>query len=153
MTHHPHTTTRRNLIRLAFSAGAARGVPAVAVADPIYELIERHRETMAPWDAAIGEYDDACGAWYDVQTRPFEKPPIEIARAMAEAEERQNLTGEMERAAADAVVETVPTTLPGVLAAIRYVLGHYDNGHELLDDDQTLTFLDTIGDAIEALMA
>jgi hypothetical protein len=159
--HQPHSTTRRNLIRLATAAGAALGVPAIAVADPIYDAIEYHRKTIRAWDAASTDLGRLEGDWFAQREEPFEKAPAETAKAIADAEERQDATGDVEISAADALVETVPTTLAGALTAIRYVLGYYDGesdiypgrSHELLDDEQTLTFLGTIGDAIEAFTA
>jgi hypothetical protein len=129
--HQPHSTARRDLIRLATAAGAALGVPAIAVADPIYELIERHRETMRAWDASSADVGRAQGDWFGQRKGPFEKPAGETAKAIAEEEERQSALDDLEQAAADAIVETVPTTAAGMLVAIRYVLAYYDGESEV----------------------
>jgi hypothetical protein len=156
------STTRRDLIRLATAAGAGSvlGVPAIAVADPIYAAIEHHREVIRPWDAAATAADELMGEWYALRAGPFEKPPAEMAAAIAEAEEHQDVMSDLEARAVDALVETVPTTLTGLLAAIRYVLGYSEGtsemypgrSHDLLGGDRFLTFLGTIGDGIEAAL-
>src|SRR5579862_8664038 len=79
--------------------GFAAGLAAL---DPIYELIKRHRETIRAWDAASTEVDRLQKDWYARRKSPFEEPPD---TALADAEELQDATGDIEISAADALVE------------------------------------------------
>jgi hypothetical protein len=162
--HAPATSSRRGLLMgLAAATAVSAPVSATALApasgvDPIFALIDRHLEVTRAWDATGDVLERLQKDWFSRRKHSLEQPPDS---AIADAEDQQNIWSDHEKCAADAIVETTPTTLAGVLAAIRYVLSHYDGesevyaglSHDLLDDEQMLTFIATIGDAIEASLS
>jgi hypothetical protein len=108
---------------------------AIAASDPIYAAIEKHQDARIPWDAAV----DLRAAFPDtaaVRTEQWE----ELGR-LDDAEEATRVP--LEQAGAD-LINTLPTTLPGIVGSIHYL-------REQMKDDGTYmpqTFvLDTGGDA------
>jgi hypothetical protein len=111
----PINTTRRNLIAQAAAAiaggallGATLPLPESAGAaqpspDPIYALIERHRELSARYDAAVS-----------VSAKLFDGPEWEAAEEVTAAACTALLDF------ADSLVCSEPTTLAGVIALLRY---------------------------------
>jgi hypothetical protein len=118
-----NTTTRRHLLTIAAAgAVAAAGIPAADARvypghDPIFAAIEAHRKLAAVEQAA----------WDEVSrlTELADKkvgPPARNDARQAITDERA-LTDGPNAAASDALdefAETVPTTLPGLLAMIVY---------------------------------
>ncbi len=123
--------------------------------DPIFAAIEQHREAMRAWLPALKLHSRLEGDWFARRKHPFEEPPDS---AIADAHEQEGVCCDRERVASDAMVETTPTTLAGALAAIRYVLSYYEGesemhpgrSHDLLSDEQMLTFIATIANTLEA---
>jgi hypothetical protein len=124
-----------------------------AAADPIYAAIERHKETAAIWDAAVNvraHFPDTA----DPRTDEQQERVDELDNAVDEAWEP------CEQASVD-LINTAPTTLEGIIAAIAYIRiqmrddGDYMVHHLLLDTggdaQETMgwidAFLDTISDA------
>jgi hypothetical protein len=127
-----------------------RGACAV---DPIYAAIERHKETAAIWDAAVNvraHFPDTSDPRTDEQWERVD----ELDNAVDEAWEP------CEQASVD-LINTAPTRLEGIIAAIAYIrIQMRDDGdymvHRLLldtggDAQETMgwidAFLDTIADA------
>jgi hypothetical protein len=127
--HQPHSSTRRDLIRLATAAGAALGVPAIAVADPIYEAIERHRGLWA-------ELGRQCRA-----TR--EMDALEQNAALAPLHD--DIEG-----AENELIESKITTIAGAVALLRYVAEMEREEdkpfHELIDPEALADALAQIGE-------
>jgi hypothetical protein len=145
----------------AITARAVAAPPAAAeTPDPIFAVIEAHREALKAWDAAGDAVTPLEEEWFAQRKSAFDFDAPK-GSALDDAEERAEVLDDLEKSAADALVETTPTTLAGALAAIRYVIGYFDGkselypgkAHEVLDDDQCLIFIETIGDAVEAAIA
>lgn len=159
----PNTTTPSRRTVLAGLSVATASVAAVDILlaarvpgdDPVYAAIEQHREAMRAWILTLNLHDRVEGDWFARRKHPLEEPPDS---AIADADEQEGICSDREIAATDSVVGTTPTTLAGALAAIRYVLAYYEGesemypgtSHDLLSDEQMLTFIATIGETIEA---
>jgi hypothetical protein len=146
----PSTTILSRRTALAAISAAIAATPTAVPAqdaDPIFAAMEEHQKVFRVWDAALTATSKLEGEWFARRKNPFEKP----GPALSDAREQDAICSCRECDAADAMIETTPTTLAGLLGVIRYVLSHYDRGHELLSDEQLLTFIGTIGDAIEAI--
>jgi hypothetical protein len=155
---------------LAVAAAAAIGLsPALpAGADPIYALIDAHRESIKAWDEALRfeqnhpwrqAHSRKIKAWLSQDDRREEDYPDDAKpQDLIDAEKLAEELDDRESAAADELVAMTPTTLAGALAALRYVTSYYNGdsetfpgqSHDLLNDDDFLNFIDGIGDAIEA---
>jgi hypothetical protein len=96
------------LNRRAILAGAASlpitALPAMAESDPIFAAIERHRELSAHRDAIL------------------ENPELQWS-------DEADAAADAECAAADALFDILPTTVPGVAALLRY-LYEFERAHE-----------------------
>jgi hypothetical protein len=106
-TNTPIDTTRRHLLTIAAGGAVAAAIPADALTaapaiDPIYAAIEAHRKAAAVEQAA----------WAEVNGRPDLSIDDECALTDAKNAEASD--------ALDELAETVPTTLPGLLAMIVY---------------------------------
>jgi hypothetical protein len=142
--------------------------PIGTAADPIFAAIDAHRKAIKAWDDARNLEQNhplreakckAVKAWLRRDDRTEDDYPEEVAKPkdLIDAERHANALGNRESAARDELIATVPATLAGALAAIRYILGYYEGKgdiypgqcHELLDDNALLDFIDRIGDAIE----
>jgi hypothetical protein len=157
-------TTRRKFVQQVAAAACIGVTPAATAADahdPIFAAIAAHREALRAWDDAltvVGEFDEKRFARRRAGLEDDDDP--EHLAADQRAREHAEALDEIETDTCRALIETA-TTLPGTLAAIRYVMGYYDRQielfpgglHELLDDESLLTFVEKIGDAIEAAIA
>jgi hypothetical protein len=161
----PIDTTRRHLLTIAAGGAVAAAIPARAypghAADPIFAAIERHKQTAAVWDAAVGVRAD-----FPESADPMTDAQWEERDRLDDAEEdaREPLA-----AAGVDLVTTAPTTHAGIIAAISYIRTQmrndafmpwevefefeFDEGCP--GDAQTLkwidAFLNTIADAAAAL--
>src|ERR1700682_770417 len=119
-----NTTTRRHLLTIAAGGAVAAAIPADAraypghAADPIYAAIEAHRKAAAveqlAWDEVNRLYELA-----DKKVGQDRKDAREAIRVGAENAVTYGPNAEAS-AALDEFAETVPTTLPGLLAMIVY---------------------------------
>jgi len=150
--------SRRSILAGAAAAVAVTSVPlGAAPVDPIFAAIERHRALTIPFDAAW----TARGRCKDFETLTDDEK-LHI-RDLNDAIDAAGLP--MEQAACD-LFNTVPTTLAGIVAAIRVIQTHYrfDSGHmpngEWLYEDEDdprngrdwlECFLDTIAVAVDAI--
>ena len=71
--------------------------------------------------------------------------------AHVEAETQAKAACDIELRAQDELVATMPTTSAGIVGAINYVIGRYKIGDDFLGEDNLLTLLETIGEAVEAI--
>ena len=139
---------KQKLTRRAALAGlaAATTTPAIGAGepDPIYAAIATHREAFQIFNDAVTAYGVEEKKWSYGEDEPA---------TLLEADERVKETSDEEAAALEELVTTVPITFAGTLALIRYVLS-YEAGprrHHLLEEDELVAFLTTIGGAIEKL--
>jgi hypothetical protein len=142
-------------------AAMAPPIPAAVTmpADPMYAAIERHKETCIVWDAAASARSDFADLTMTAEQR---RQCDELDDAI------ENTWRPCERAGVD-LINTTPTTLAGIVAAIRYIkiqmkddgtymprriIFAYSPGYEA-DAKETLgwidAFLDTIVIATDAL--
>jgi hypothetical protein len=142
--------TRRRFLSTAATlaaGGAALAVaipPAVATqSDPIFPMIERHRELSAH-----------CRAAYDISGNLLDGPEFDAAEAVS-VEKHDRLIDH-----ADALIGCEPTTMAGVLAAMRYVATLPDwqepsDAEWISGDGASMdwhqAFLDTLANAIESI--
>ena len=165
----PVDTTRRHFLTVAAGASVASvgtlavaaiatGAPPAALAvDPIYAAIERHKAAALIWDAAVNVRADFPDT-VDPRTDEQQERLYELESAVDETWEP------CEQASVD-LINTAPTTLAGIIAAIQYIrVQMRDDGtymvHRLLldtggDAQETMgwidAFLDTIADAAASL--
>jgi hypothetical protein len=163
----PIDTNRRRFLAVAAGASVASvgtlavaAMPAAvaggsAAVDPIYAAIERHKQTAAVWDAAV---DVRCNFDDLDMTKEQREQCDELNDAVEDA------WMPCRKAGLD-LINTAPTTLAGIVAAIQYIRiqmrddGTYMPHHLVLDtggDAQDTmgwiaAFLDTIAKAAAAL--
>lgn len=94
-------------------AADARSGNSKVAADPVFAALERHRK-------AYQGYNDVCGLTDAVAARQEGR---EITNRDHEVTHR---AAESERAALDSLIETVPLTIAGVLAFLKYIPAHFD---------------------------
>jgi hypothetical protein len=145
-----NTPTRRRFLSTAATLAAGGAALAVSVPqalatesdDPIFAMIERHRELSAH-----------CNSAYDISGKLHEGPEFDAADAISQ--ERHDRVIEQ----ADALIYCEPTTMAGVLAVMRYVAG-ISSGYAPSDEWETAegeaidwneAFLDTLANAIESI--
>jgi hypothetical protein len=145
-----NTPTRRCFLSTTATlavGGASLGLaipPAAAVeSDPIFAMIERHRELSGQ-----------CRAAYDISGKLLDGPELDAAEAVS-VEKHDRLIDH-----ADALVGCEPTTMAGVLAAMRYLATLPDwqepsDGEWISGDGASMdwhqAFLDTLANAIESI--
>jgi hypothetical protein len=82
----------------------------------------------------------------------YEKSCAELT-AHLEAEAGVDAAHDVINQAQSDLITTVPTTFAGAVAVIRYVTACHEGGDYILDEEDVLTFIDMIGDVIEAGVA
>jgi hypothetical protein len=143
-------TSRRRFLSTAAtlaagSAAVALAIPQAAAAesDPIFAMIERHRELSAH-----------CSAAYDISGKLLDGPEFDAAEAVS-VEKHDRLIDH-----ADALIGCEPTTMAGVLAAMRYLATLSDwqepsHAEWISGDGASMdwhqAFLDTLANAIEPI--
>jgi hypothetical protein len=139
-------TSRRRFLSAAAALAAGSAAlaleipPALATeSDPIFAMIERHRELSAH-----------CRAAYDISGNLLAGPEFDAAEAVS-AERNDRLTNHV-----DALIGCEPTTMAGVLAAMRYLATLSDwqepsDAEWLSGDGESMdwhqAFLDTLANA------
>jgi hypothetical protein len=137
-------------------AAIATGAPPAALAvDPIYATIERHKAAALIWDAAVNVRAD----FNDLHMTDEQREQRDLLDDAVE-----DAWEPCEQSSVD-LINTAPTTLAGIIAAIQYIrVQMRDDGtymvHRLLldtggDAQETMgwidAFLDTIADAAASL--
>jgi hypothetical protein len=132
----PVDQTRRRFLSTAAAVIAAGGtalalasLPASAADDPVFALIEAHRAAAGAFGAVLHEEDDHFN---DV-----------VAAARVDAAE------DVELSALDDLMEAVPTTVPGVVALMRYIVEA--SSLERLGDEDINPLLTGLAAALEGL--
>jgi hypothetical protein len=123
-TNTPVDTTRRRLLAVAAGASVASvgtlavaamptALPAatLAVSDPIFAAIERHREAAVVWDAAVDVRSNFNDRYMTDEQR---QQRDELDDAIEDA------WGPCEQAGVD-LINTSPTTLGGIALALNYI--------------------------------
>jgi hypothetical protein len=155
-TNTPIDTRRRHFLSLAAGAAVAAAIPnaapvAASAIDPIYAVIERHKQAHAVHDAAASVRAD----FYDIHMSADQR------KQLAAMEEAVDEAWEQREEAAIDLVNTKPTTLAGIVALCRYVGPLFDADGSLPDvihwDDDTNTsaagaFANVIAASIEGLI-
>src|SRR5258708_1632550 len=109
----PVDPTRRHFLTVAAGGAVAAAIPSNAranpghAADPIYAAIERHKAAAAAWDAVM-----------NIRARYDEADDDETQRLQDAADE----AWEPCKAAAFELLNTSPTSLAGIVTAIRYII-------------------------------
>lgn len=116
--------TRRSLFLGALSLTSAAAIPAIAAAspkapDPIFAAIEAHRRAYAELETFLHELAVIeQAAWH----APRGKRRAANKRLVAAYKTERRL-GSIEHEAMESFVRTIPETLHGAAAALRYVRG------------------------------
>lgn len=141
--------TRRSLISGAMALVPAAAIPAIAAAtptapDPIFAAIEAHRRAYAGLNAFLHELAVVeQAAWH----APRGKRRAANKR-LAEAYKTERRIGDIEHQAFEKFIGTVPHTLDGAVAALRYVRARYDEGEAMCEEDDCMTLLASVEHAI-----
>jgi hypothetical protein len=165
---HETELSRRATLAGALSLAPAAAAAAVPIAsttalagvkvDPIFAAIEKHRAAFKIFTDAVKRYSQVQRAWFDQREHWEDPQPQEVTDAEAD----DAATGALACDALNELIETRPTSLAGKLAVIRYVTSYYNGENEfcrgryhplLGGTGQVITFMTTIGDAIEAVLA
>ena len=140
--------TRRSLISGAMALVPTTMVPvsapATAAPDPIFAAIEAHRCAYAQLDTFLYELADIeQAAWH---------APRGTRRAankrLAEAYRTERRLGAIEHDAIAKFVATIPQTLHGAAAALRYVRERFDAGYTMCEEDTYMALLASTEQAI-----
>jgi hypothetical protein len=123
-------------------AGAA-GEP-----DPVFTIIEKHREAYRKWG-------DALAISNALEAETFRGQRRRDDSAFIDAQARADSVGDIACDLRRALIETKPITLAGVVAVIRYFEScdlAIPSACLLEDEESRWEFIMTIGDAIEAML-
>jgi hypothetical protein len=134
----PRAATRRDFLSQA-AAVAAGGVlavsPALASRDPVFALIDAHKAAEAALEATLHDNSRLEGA--------AKKYDDSLAMAAHDAEQE----------ALNELVETVPTTLQGVIASLHYLGEEIDHGYGRITDDEIQPLLANLCEALRTIAA
>jgi hypothetical protein len=143
--------TRRAILSgvAVLPAVAIPAVPAPAVVrapapDPIFAAIADH---VRAYEQFIAILDDLGIAEHAAWHAPRGQRRA-AKRRLAEAHAAEKRFSDLESDAVERFVATVPQTLHGVVAALRYARARHDEEHPMWDDDCATTFLVSIEVAI-----
>lgn len=110
-------------------ASAPSGLPATP--DPIPALIEAHKRAYAEFIAVLDDLAIAeQAAWHAPRGK---RRTANAALRQARAAERH--FGDLESGAMEHLLSTVPQTLDGAVAALRYAREWFEQGHSLEEED------------------
>lgn len=142
--------TRRSILSGVLAVVPAALIPAnpaasaPAISDPIFAAIDAHRRAYAQLDTFLYELADIeQAAWH----APRGKRRAANTR-LAEAYRTERRLGGIEHNAIEAFVATVPHTLDGAVAALRYVRERYNEGETMCEEEDCMTLLASIEQAI-----
>jgi hypothetical protein len=155
----PRSITRRSLLSGAAATVSAAVVPAAAIPipavapavvvvpvvapDPIFAAIEAHVQAFKEFIAVL---DDLAVAEQTAWHAPRGQRRA-ANRRLAEAERAERRFGDLEDDAMDCLIATVPQTLEGAAAVLRYVRERYEQEHTM-EEEELMTLLGAIEQAI-----
>lgn len=122
---------------------AAASIPG-PLPDPILAAIAAH---VRAYDAFNGILDDLAVAEYAAWHAPRGARRA-ANRLLKQAYAAEAHFGDLEAEAVERFIATVPQSLHGVAAALRYVRERHDEGYPLWDDEHAMTFIATIERAV-----
>jgi len=132
----------RRAVLAGIAAAPALAAPALALTgagpDPIVAAIERHKASYV----AFGHLLNLKDKFEDQHGRGYAAPKHEESRR------REDEACDAESSAAAEMVATVPTTIGGVMALLRYVDEEHARGNKLLYDE---SFEELISTTVSAL--
>jgi hypothetical protein len=118
----------------------------IGEADPVFAAIQNHRAANATFEECLilkSRFEEKHGIGTGCS------PTMQAVRA--ELDRLENEAGDAERDAADAMITTVPTTLPGLREMFRYVIERHEAGDEILDGEEWLVLVSTTVAALEKI--
>ena len=155
----PRSITRRSLVA-AFVLPALPSLPPNAAPfadepaptpstsslqpDPVFAAIAEH---LRAYNAFNGVLDDLATAEHAAWHAPCGARRT-ANRRLKQARVVEAHFSDLETEAVEHFIATVPQTLHGVAAALRYVREHWDEGYPLWDDARAMTFIATIERAV-----
>jgi hypothetical protein len=122
---------------------AVIAAPAIAP-DPIFAAIDAHVRAYADLNAVLDDLAVAEQAAWHARRGAHRAAKKRLAEAYA-AERR---LGRIEMDATARFVATVPASLAGAAAALRYVRECFDKGYPMCEEDSTMTLLASTEHAI-----
>jgi hypothetical protein len=141
--------TRRALLSGAAAVPAVLAAPVAALAAPaaLNSLVAAPDPIFAAIAAHARAYADINGILDDLATaeQAAWNAPRGARRAankrLAEVYATERRFGGIERDATARFVKTIPQTLGGAAAALRYVREHFEEGYSLCEEDGTMALL------------
>jgi cell fate (sporulation/competence/biofilm development) regulator YlbF (YheA/YmcA/DUF963 family) len=118
----------------------------IGEADPVFAAIQNHRAANATFEECLilkSRFEEKHGFGTGCS------PTMQAVRA--ELDRLENEAGDAERDAADAMITTVPITLPGLREMFRYVIERHEAGDEILDGEEWLVLVSTTVAALEKI--
>jgi hypothetical protein len=153
----PRSITRRSLLSGAAAAVPATVMPSALVAipaaapavapiaaDPIFAAIEAH---ICAYDEFNAVLDDLAVAEHAAWNAPRGQRRAANKR-LAEAYAAERRFGNLETEAVERLVATIPQTLQGAVAALRYVRERFAQGYPMCEEDDFMALLASIEHAI-----
>jgi hypothetical protein len=119
--------SRRNAINTLVGAAGLSVIPVAAGAmtpDPIFAAIARHKASNAALEQVL-----------DGMTNCQEEHGFGASPELEEWYRREAEAGAADDDALHEMLGTVPTTLSGVVALLRYISQEHDEGNPILDND------------------
>ena len=134
--------TRRGLLSGAVAAVPVAVMPAAVIAapllpDPIFAAIAAHARAYADLNAF---FDDLAAAEQAAWNAPRGQRRAAKKR-LAEAYAAERRLGRIEMDTTARFVATIPQTLPGAAAALRYVRERFDEGYPMCEEDEYMALL------------
>jgi hypothetical protein len=115
-----------------------------AALDPIFAAIAAHMRAYDDINAVL----DSVAAAEDALDAAKRGTRRAARRRLREARAEEARLGCIESDAIDHLIATVPHTLQGAAAALRYVRERYDEGYPMCEEDTYVTLLASIEQAI-----
>ena len=132
------------IVTAATSAPITAAPEMIGGNDPVFAAIQNHRAANATFEECLilkSRFEEKHGFGTGCN------PSMQAVRA--ELDRLENEAGDAERDAADAMITTVPTTLPGLREMFRYVVERHEAGDEILDGEEWLVLVCTTVAALE----
>jgi len=115
-------------------------------ADPVFAVIRNHRAANATLEECLilkARFEEGHGFGTGCN------PTMQAVRA--ELDRLEDKAGDAERDAADSMITTIPTTLPGLREMFRYIIERHEAGDDILDGEAWLVLVSTTVAALEKI--